>query len=284
VKAEKHFLDTSVLIPLLTGTGVYKRYLKSQLADAPLYVSNYVLMEFRRTRLASLIEFYFVLDLPTLRTIGEALRFWSNQFKSSRHVAVEGFVATLLDGHKLDRSLSQDKRRALRVLADYIRRLERKAAGEFRNVGADSTRCGRAAVPLEMTFPEARESLKSFQESFDDLEACRSRCRIGQFVLERSRAEVQGYAEEGEKLPTNADTRGFKEIAQNLAEILLKGPQACSCSCCARIGDAVIALDAPREMRLEHTDNSFNYLCPPIGQPHQQHPSETAVVRGQSGP
>ena len=45
------------------------------------------------------------------------------------------------------------------------------------------------------------------------------------------------------------------------------------------IGDAIIALDAPRDMQLEHTDHSFDHLCPPIGQPHRKHPSEQHIVK-----
>ncbi|MEQ8957151.1 MAG: hypothetical protein RLP02_04380 [Coleofasciculus sp. C2-GNP5-27] len=50
-----------------------------------------------------------------------------------------------------------------------------------------------------------------------------------------------------------------------------------------KIGDAVIALNAPRQMQLEHTDNSFDYLCPPIEQPHNKHPSENQVLTDSSG-
>ncbi|MDZ7966366.1 MAG: hypothetical protein RM368_15540 [Nostoc sp. DedSLP03] len=42
--------------------------------------------------------------------------------------------------------------------------------------------------------------------------------------------------------------------------------------------DVVIALNAPQNMQLEHTDNSFDYLCPSINQPHYKHPSENQIV------
>ena len=50
------------------------------------------------------------------------------------------------------------------------------------------------------------------------------------------------------------------------------GERACDCKRCEKIGDAIIALDAPRDLRLEHTDSSFDYLCPSIKQPHYKHP------------
>jgi len=120
---------------------------------------------------------------------------------------------------------------------------------------------------------------KLFVEAFNDVETCRARCRIDHFLLNRYRAEVKAYIGQATQLPNHTNTRGFIAIAENLREILEKGGAACSCRQCERIGDAVIALDAPRNMQLEHTDHSFNHLCPPIDQPHQQHRSETQVVR-----
>lgn len=80
------------------------------------------------------------------------------------------------------------------------------------------------------------------------------------------------------QLPKNTNTRGFINIVTNLKEILKTGATACDCKRCEKIGDAVIALDAPRSMQLEYTDNSFDYLCPTINQPHYKHPSENRVV------
>jgi hypothetical protein len=41
----------------------------------------------------------------------------------------------------------------------------------------------------------------------------------------------------------------------NLKKILTIGEKACDCKRCEKIGDAVIALSAPRNLQLEHTDN-----------------------------
>ncbi|HXH09646.1 MAG TPA: hypothetical protein VNP04_07790 [Alphaproteobacteria bacterium] len=161
----------------------------------------------------------------------------------------------------------------------YIKRIELKMQRRFTNIGKDSTRCARAAVPFKVELQNMATGFKQFVEAFDDVETCRARCRIDHFLLNRYRAEVEAYIEQAAQLPKNTDTRGFIAVAENLREILGRGPTACSCRRCERIGDAVIALDAPRHMRLEHTDHAFNHLCPPINQPHQQHPSETQVVR-----
>jgi hypothetical protein len=122
------------------------------------------------------------------------------------------------------------------------------------------------------------DAFKQFVEAFNDVERCRNKCRIDKFLLERYRKNVEGYIRVSQGLPTNKKTRGFKAIAASLQEILQAGASACSCKRCESIGDAVVALDAPREMRLEHIDHSFDQLCPPLNQLHFKHPSENAVL------
>jgi hypothetical protein len=62
----------------------------------------------------------------------------------------------------------------------------------------------------------------------------------------------------------NLPTIRFRAIAEALQTILEQGATACACRCCERIGDVVIALDAPRHLQLEHTAQAFDSLCPPI--------------------
>jgi hypothetical protein len=103
-------------------------------------------------------------------------------------------------------------------------------------------------------------ALQRHSDDFGDVETCRSRCQIDQFLLERYRSEIEAYIQQVYQLPRNNSTRGFIKAINTLKEVLEQGATACSCKRCEKIGDAVIALDTPRRMRLEHTDNSFDYL------------------------
>ena len=238
-------------------------------------------MELKRSYLRSVVHFYFTLRLSTLQTISDAFSFWSNHFKTSELKAALQLAAALFAVQRLDLTRPRDKATALHVLGIYIKRVEPKVRRKFTDIGKDSTRCARAAVPFKVELTNMAAGFKQFVEAFDDIETCRVRCRIDHFLLNRYRPEVEAYIEQASQLPKNTDTRGFIAVAENLREIRQRGATACSCKRCEHIGDAVIALDAPRNMRLEHTDHSFNQLCPPIDQPHQQHPSETQVVRPQ---
>jgi hypothetical protein len=274
-----HFLDSSVVRPMLLGTQTYQQYFEDQFSDRPRYLSPYVQMEIWRSYLRNIIEFYFTLRLPTIPTLSDALAFWSNQYQASKHKAVEQLVAQLLSKRSINFSRPQDKEKALKALEILIRQFVQSFQIRFVNTVQDSTHCARATAPINVAAENLVEELKQFCNTFDDAETCRSQCQIDQFLLNVHPAEIEAYVQQAGKLPINSQTRGFIRVAESLKEILEQGAIACSCRRCEQIGDAVIALDAPRDMLLEHTDQSFDYLCPPIHQPHRKHPSEIQVLR-----
>jgi hypothetical protein len=274
-----HFLDTSVVRPMLLGTKTYQHYFENQFSDRPRYISSYVQMEIWRSYLRNIIEFYFTLRLSTIPTLSDALTFWSNKYQASKHKAIEQLVAQLLSKRSIAFSRPQDKEKALRVLETLIRQFVESFQTRFVNKGQDSTHCARAAVPLNVAAENLVEELKQFAGAFDNVEACRHQCQIDQFLLDVHRSELEAYVQQAAELPTNSRTRGFIRIAEGLKVIQEQGAAACSCKRCEQIGDAVIALDAPRQMVLEHTDQSFDYLCPPIQQPHHKHPSEIQILK-----
>jgi hypothetical protein len=276
--AQKHFLDTSVARSLLLSTQNYKKYFESQFADLPLYISNYIQMEIKRSYLINLISFYFVLRLETINNIGDAISLWSNRFKTSELKAILQLLPQLFSTHQLNFSSSQDKEKALYVLVIYIKRFELLLRKKFNNINIDSTACARALITLNVDFKKPAEGLKQFADEFGDVKTCRSKCQIDQVFLVEYASEIERIVQIASKLPKNTNTRGFISIANNLKEILATGADAFNCKRCEKIGDVVIALDAPRDMQLDHTDNSFDYLCPTINQPHYKHPSENQIV------
>jgi hypothetical protein len=270
------YLDSSVVYAILLGTQAYKQYFESVLSH-PRLVSPYVQMEVQRSYLCKIIEFYFILDLDSIQNISDAIIFWSNSYKSSQHKAVARLMAQLLQQRPIALGDPQDKGKALDAIAALIIQFSELLRNRFVSTENDSTNCARAQVTLNVTDNAAEEFIR-FLGAFDNVKACRSQCRIDQFLLNEHLSEIESYVQYSESLAKNSDSRGFIKIAENLKEVISQGSDACSCKRCERIGDAVIALDAPREMQLEHTDRSFDYLCPLIQQPHRKHPSEIQVV------
>lgn len=233
-------------------------------------------MEFTRSFIRNLIYFYFILDLPTINSISDAFNFWSNKFKSSELKAIIQLAAKLFEFQEINLHKTRDKQKALYAMGTLIKRYYLKSQRKFKDVGKDSTRCARSIISLKAEADNMTVGFKEFIEAFDNVEECRSLCHIDDFLLKRYKSEVELYIDESENHKTS---KAFKKIVENLNKIRVEGPGACSCKMCEKIGDAVIALDAPRNMQLEHIDNSFDFLCPPINQPHQKHLSEVALQK-----
>jgi len=179
-------------------------------------------------------------------------------------------------------------------LGRYIKRLEIKLRGKFKDTGINATRCARAEVIFNVDLEDMAEGFRNFIDAFNDVQRCRSHCRVDDFLLNRHGEQVHSYVNDAAPLSKNQANRGFKNIAKNLDDILQEGATACTCKICSlrspttssygeRVGDAIIALETLGDMRLEHTDNSFNHLCPSLGLNHKQHPSELKIVQSSSG-
>jgi hypothetical protein len=276
------FLDTSVLRSFLLGTETYRNYLQQALDNRSPHISNYVQMEMRRSFLVNLIAFYFILSLETIPTLNDAISFWNNEFKASRLKAFLQFLpelTTLIQANQLDSSNPNDKEKILYLIGLYIKRFELILRRKFPSTEPDATACTRALIPLQIQLDEMAQGLKAFLEKFEDTKTCRAQCRIDQFLLQDHRISLEMYIQQAIQLKQSKENQSFREIATSLQAILESGAKACSCTRCGKIGDAIIALDAPRTMQLEHSDRSFDYLCPPIEQPHRLHPSENQIIR-----
>ncbi len=269
-----HFVESTVLRSMIHGSRAYKLYFDSIFRDDPCVISRFVVMEFRRSFIRSIIGFYFFLRVPAVETIGDALTAWANRFKTSELKAVLQLIGQLLDTERLSHNKPQDLERAKLAIGRYLRRVDLKMRRRFQLAARDSVECARAKVPFKINPATLAEDLEEFLDAFDNKEDCRKKCQIGSFIAQQCREEIEGFIEKACLLKSNPQTRAFKKIARSLSGVLEKGPALCTCARCMTIGDAVIALDAEREMILEHTDLSFCCLCPPLGQSHRLHPSE----------
>jgi hypothetical protein len=239
-------------------------------------------MEVNRSLLSALIGFYLCLNGPDLKDIADAMELWKNRFAHADHVAIETLIAAFFKTRELDLNSLRDKNTALVEIGRYIRNLDRKLQ-RFRNASQNSVRCSRAEVPISAEMTTLTDDFTRFVEDFDDTTTHENRCWVRRFFLERHKHPTNSFVTAACSKPVpRREARGFEKIGENLDKIIKTNGGACSCLMCCAIGDAVIALDAPRNQRLEHTDYSFNYLCPPIDQPHCMHPSAMGINRPQN--
>jgi len=240
-------------------------------------------MELKRSYLCSIIDFYYVLHLPSVPTIGDAIKIWSDRYSARDLKAVLHLVGELLANNRLDFSKISDKDSAVRVLESYIRRFALKVRKYFKEIGINTTRCARSIIDIPIVKANASvDDIRAFMEKINDTDKCREQCTIGAFIFERFIAQIEKFIRIGKKVsnPDRKENRGFAKIITQLQELLNRGEQYCTCTVCAVIGDAVIALELPSNMRLETLDYSFDHLCPIIGKSHFRHvPQSTAVKK-----
>lgn len=271
-----HFLDTSIARHLLLSSSYYKAYLKEQLGEDTLYISTYVQMEFNRGYLCVLIDFYFLLRVDTIKTIGDALKLWSEEFSSASHKSVEIMIGELLETRSLSKTNLKDKNKALKTVGRYIKRIYLLFNESYKDIGINATRCHRTTIKLS---DSSCESITNFKEGFENITLWREKCKIDDFILKSYLVEIEKYINLAEKLsaPKDRKNKGFVRITDELKKIKEKNGANLTCKTCAKIGDAVISLEMPQTMRLETLDSSFNHLVPPIGKSHIQHLSQKAI-------
>lgn len=277
VPRDKHFLDTSVAVHILVSSSEYKAYFETQFGARPRYINQYVHMELVRALLIPLIDFYFVLALYSNKTVDDALALWSQNFAKRRLKIVLLIVPGLMAAQQIDINREDNKESALQVLGLLIKRYWGKMRTVFVNTSEDATRCGRATVKLLAKPNDFAIGFRSFLESFDDVKACRNACRIDHFVLERKKDEVTALLNSAEDIKKTTRNKPILDILEALKKIRETSGEVCTCRHCSKIGDAVVALQVPRGMRLEHTDKAFDHISPVLGQAHKLHPSMIAV-------
>ena len=272
------FLDTSVARARLLGISDYQEMFEKEFNGRTPNVSSYVVMEFRRSLINNLISFFFLLEMDHIQTLGEAFEVWHNKFEPQNLKAAIQIINVIFNLKEFDLNDQTNKAKGQRALADAIWRIEVKFKHYFKLIQCDKTKCARGVVPLRFSsdLSEQRNFFRTFQESFCDIEACRKKCIIDTYFLKNNRTSIDKIISESQTL--GRSNPAYK-IGQRLQEIIDKNGENCTCNFCGYVGDSVIAIDMPQSMRLEHIDNSFDYLCEYLQKKHKKYPSEMAFVK-----
>ncbi len=278
----KHFLDTSVVRQYFFASRPYKKYFKEQFKKNPCYISKYVKMEFNRSYLSNIIDFYITLRIPSIESISDAISIWNEKFSSRELKSILHLINELLASSILDYSSVKDKDKALRNLESYIKRIALKIRKQFKDIGSNATRCTRAMIELSSSYSEDPSAdIIEFRKKIGDTEKCQNECKIVDFVTRRFKAEIDSCIKCKKELraPSKTENKGFVKIGDNLERIITAEEIKCTCTTCSGIGDAIITLELPDSMRLETLDYSFEHFCPILKKTFFRHPSHTAFFK-----
>jgi hypothetical protein len=191
---KKHFLDTSVLRPVLTSSPKVKEYYQEKL-DGEKYICDYIKMEFLRGYVKSAIAFYFLLAMPQYKNTSEVLHVWSNNFKIREHKNIEILLANLIAARKC----TDNKEQTMQALADYIRRLVGKLNYNFKIIGSDNTYCTKSKVRLNFDPASLNESLRDFENTLKDNNQYKN-CQIKKFIKTKNKEKIDLLINNAEKV------------------------------------------------------------------------------------
>jgi hypothetical protein len=265
---EKHFIDTSVMRPLISSSSAVKEYYTNEFSGN-LYCCSYSKMEYIRGFIVPAINFYYLFKMPKILSINDALSLWSQKFQTRELKAVLSMFAGLLSNNNYDFNEYKDKEKASLRIADYILRILSIIPKKFKDVGIESNICPKINAKMELDIDKIDESFRAFLDAFNLKD--KKDCNLHLFI-ERNSPKIQSIKSGRELHISDSDPKGFKEIVDTLTSNI-----GYSCQSCSKIGDLILAIISPNDMRLEHTDYSFDYLMMILNKKHKRHPSEISL-------
>jgi hypothetical protein len=254
----RFFLETSAVIYRLHGHSLMQQAVQETIGDATAEVSPFVRMEYLRGVVLNLIELYFLLQKS--ESVGDALIDWSQKIRQERKLKV-----VLMTAHRwiVAQEDWQHRHDSLRRLAEVIVRSVREFDDAFPVGATDALRCqlGKVEV-LDQLFHEQLvrnlyESLRRIQTGIPECALCRFR-KIQQRRLRNRRIDLYGEATRKHFAAYPA----FVRLAHQLDGLLTTVGTQPSCRYCEQVGDAILALHAPRHAVLVTADRAFI----PLGQ------------------
>lgn len=266
--SEKHFIDTSVMRPIISSSTVVKKYYAESLGSN-IYYCSYVRMEFTRGFIIPAISFYFTLKMPTILSISDALSLWSNRFQTRELKAVLSMFSGLLEGHRFDFNDIKDKEKASQRVADYIRRILSLVPNKFKDTGVENKLCKKIDLDLDFDSNDIEKSFKDYLDRFNSKNW--KECTLHLFIS-KQQSNINTILEKKDLIIIDSKSDGFKAIVSELTS------NNYNCTKCKKIGDLIIALISPKDMRMEHTDYSFDYLMTILDKEHYRHPSELQLL------
>ena len=269
----KHFVDTSVLRPIISSSSKSKEYYKNTLSG-DLYYCDYVKMEFIRGFLLPAMSFYSTLNMPSIHNISDALSLWSQNFNIRNIKAVMSLVSSMFSTHNLDLNSLKDKKMASFILADYIRKVYSSLPNRFKDIGTEKQMCKKTKHKLDFDPDDISTSFIKYIENFNKKDNYKT-CGLNMF-LNKNKEQIDAISSNAKLKIKNSSKVGFSDII-NLLSQKSDEKETYTCRDCSKIGDLIIGLMSPSTMRLEHTDYSFDYIMTILEKKHERHPSEIKI-------
>lgn len=253
------FLETSVHINRLFGHPLLKQKIKATVGAQLCYTSFFVFYEFKRRVVKTLINLYYMVQEE--ESPADALSYYMQVSRSIRETKIVlGAVSALLS----EGDLRNDKQSSL----DAIEILINGSLQDFHDsiVGfvIDQAKC-----------PLAKASIDEGYEEFVGQIKCQAQCTIAQF-WEKNRRILKLLTQE--ELPEpHQKNKGFGDMLPLLHKALEDCQVGQGIRNCAKLADAIIAIEMPKSHTMLTFDRAFESLCPLMGKEVKRLPSLSSL-------
>ncbi len=257
-----YLIETSaVLVSLGESTPAHCQHFAGEVRDGDLHTSIYIRMEFIRRWILDYIRMAATVD--QVSNLHDTL-FDLNQDFGIRSVKTQNHAIALLLKEKGRIENSRIAAIELGRLAfAELKKFDRRFRSEYPE---NRSGCRVGGKKLKVDFNDLFSDLREFVASMEPIDDC----TVNEFLHFGGDGPAHRLLEVHEVHKTKA--------GKQLAKLLAKGKWI-TCKECARIGDAIIALEQPPGFCLVHIDKDFKILCSVTGLPHKLILSERAVAK-----
>lgn len=258
-KKKKYLIETSA-VPVALGesTPAHCQHFRDAVADGHFYTSGYIRQEFIRRWILYCIKMAFRIDY--FQDLPSAMHHLNQEF-SIRDVKTQNYLLAEMLRKKGSVHSGRDMAKEFARLAiGQLRKFDRK----FPRHTTNSCKCKVGGKELKVDFNHLFDDLRDFRRLFDPVDDCEVNAFLG---LSKSGKGARLLREDQVQ-----ETKSGKNLAK-----LKAAERWITCTQCATIGDAVIALEQPPSWCLVHIDKDFRLLCRATGRPNKEIPAERAI-------
>lgn len=238
------FLETSIQITRICGYHKNKKEINSAIQDNPLYTSNYVLMEFKRSLLNSFITFYSILKEE--EEVAEAFQRYSMTYRpreAKRWFNITGWL--IKEGCSIDEYNREELLRKLETMIEWQLIHEFKKDITFVE---DNINC-------DIYHLEPQDQANNYQD-FAQAFSCRrgiAKCLLPIFI-ERFDEFLMIIAK------SSSEEKYMKEIKSLCQDIVREPTMIQGKINCSKLADLIIYLECPPEYLLLTFDRDYEQI------------------------
>src|SRR4030042_4974343 len=248
-----YFLETSVPRQMLFGHTLIKEEIQKYLRSCTQkWSSFYVLMEYKRSVVKTLIDLYFVAKKE--KTPSDALHYFQEGFKTRQNKIILSAIATLLE----DSEIANDK-------VKFLVKLETLIFGSFQYFHdlIDKYIENKIACPLgKISIQEGMAREEGYRKFLEEIDCIRM-CSLDKF-LKNKKSQLKRLIEEGGKDPHDKN-KGFQEALLLIKSAIGTLDVLKTKTNCMKIGDIIIALEVPKRLQILTFDRGFESSCQILG-------------------